>query len=210
MPLTVGFDLDMTLIDPRVGMVRVFEVLAAETGIPLDGERFVANLGPPLDTEFRRYGLAESRVEELVASFRALYPELVVPVTTALPGAADALDAVRDAGGRVIVVTAKHQANAELHLSALGWQVDHLVGGLWSAGKALALREYGAEVYVGDHVGDVAGAQAAGALSVTVATGACTPAELTSAGAAVVLSDLVGFRRWFKEWLEVGRRTSAG
>ena len=37
MSFTVGFDLDMTLIDPRAGIVEVFDVLATETGIPLDG-----------------------------------------------------------------------------------------------------------------------------------------------------------------------------
>ena len=48
MSFTVGFDLDMTLIDPRPGIVEVFDVLAAETGIPLDGRAFVTRLGPPL------------------------------------------------------------------------------------------------------------------------------------------------------------------
>jgi phosphoglycolate phosphatase len=197
----VGFDLDMTLIDARVGMVAAFDVLAAQTGLPLDGERFAANLGPPLETEFRRYGFSESTVEQLAASYRALYPAIVVPVTAALPGAEDALAAVREADGRVIVVTAKNQSNAELHLSALGWQVDHVTGGLWAAGKADALREHGAALYVGDHVGDVRGAQAAGALPVAVASGPCDPAELAAAGAAVVLPDLVGFRTWFRSWL---------
>ena len=54
---TVGFDLDMTLIDPRAGIVDVFDVLAAETGIPLDGRAFVTRLGPPLQQEFVRYDL---------------------------------------------------------------------------------------------------------------------------------------------------------
>ena len=33
MSFTVGFDLDMTLIDPRAGIIEVFDVLAVETGI---------------------------------------------------------------------------------------------------------------------------------------------------------------------------------
>ena len=58
---TVGFDLDMTLIDPRAGIIEVFDVLAAETGIPLDGRAFVTRLGPPLQHEFARYGLDQRR-----------------------------------------------------------------------------------------------------------------------------------------------------
>ncbi|MCP2259518.1 phosphoglycolate phosphatase [Streptoalloteichus tenebrarius] len=196
MPLTVGFDLDMTLIDPRPGMVRAFEVLAGETGIPLDGEAFAAHLGPPLESVFAGYGLDQPTIDALVARFREIYPEVVVPVTVALPGAAEALAAVRAAGGNTVVVTGKYALNAARHLGALGWEVDHLVGGLWSSGKGAALRQHGASVYVGDHVGDVRGAQAAGAVSVGVTTGPCTAEELAGAGADVVLADLTAFPDW--------------
>ena len=84
---TVGFDLDMTLIDPRAGIVEVFDVLAAETGIPLDGRAFVTRLGPPLRHEFERYGLDETTITELVERYRALTPELAIPRTVAMPGA---------------------------------------------------------------------------------------------------------------------------
>ena len=107
---TVGFDLDMTLIDPRAGIVEVFDVLAAESGIPLDGRAFVTRLGPPLQQEFVRYGLDEATIEQLIARYRALTPSLVVPRTVAMPGAAEAVRAVTDRGGRAVVVTAKYAA----------------------------------------------------------------------------------------------------
>src|SRR6478672_11557640 len=59
---TIGFDLDMTLIDPRAGIVDVFDVLAEETGIPLDGRAFITRLGPPLAQELLRYGLDEATI----------------------------------------------------------------------------------------------------------------------------------------------------
>src|SRR6195952_731883 len=88
---TVGFDLDMTLIDPRQGMVEVFDVLAAEFGVPLDGAGFVTRLGPPLSHELARYGLSEDCVREIIARYRAIYPAIAIPKTVALPGAIDAL-----------------------------------------------------------------------------------------------------------------------
>lgn len=201
MSFTIGFDLDMTLIDPRAGMVEVFDVLAAETGVPLDGPGFVTRLGPPLSREFARYDLPADVVEHLVVRYRQLYPAIVIPQTTALPGAERAVRSVAGRGGTAIVVTAKYGPTAQAHLDALGIRVDAVVGDLWSTGKAVALRELGAEVYVGDHLGDITGARAADALSVAVATGPISAADLTAAGADVVLDDLLGFPSWLDSYL---------
>jgi len=135
---------------------------------------------------------------ELVDQFRATYPEIVIPRTVALPGAAAALAAVRELGGRTLVVTAKHTPNAGRHLAALGWRVDHLAGDLWSTGKAEALRRFGAGVYVGDHETDMAGALAADAVPVGVTTGPCDAQRLRAAGAAVVLDSLTEFPDWLR------------
>ncbi len=201
MSFTVGFDLDMTLIDPRLGMIEVFDVLAEETGIPLDGRAFVTRLGPPLAQELSRYNLADSMVEHLVSRYRELTPTLVIPRTTALPGAADAVAAVTGRGGRAVVVTAKYAANARAHLDALGIEVSAVVGDLWSTAKAAALQILGAEVFVGDHIGDVAGARAADALAVAVATGPISAEDLRAAGADVVLPDLTSFPQWLESYL---------
>lgn len=197
---TIGFDLDMTLIDPRRGMVLAMNRLAEETGFALDGEYFANNLGPPLDRVLREFGTPEDRITELVTRFRATYPEIVIPATVAMPGATAALDAVRELGGRSLVVTAKHTPNAAKHLAALGWQAD-LVGDLWSTGKASALRAHRAGAYVGDHATDMAGALAAGAVPVGVTTGPCDAATLTAAGAQVVLDTLAAFPNWLRAHL---------
>jgi phosphoglycolate phosphatase len=198
---TVGFDLDMTLIDPRVGIVEAFDVLAAETGIPLDGRAFVTRLGPPLSHEFVRYGLDEETIADLVIRYRALTPRLVVPNTVALPGAPEAVRAVTDRGGRAVVVTTKYGPSAIAHLDHLGIEVSAVVGDLWSTAKAAALQEFGAEVFVGDHLGDITGARAADALAVGVATGPISAEDLLAAGADVVLPDLTRFPEWLESYL---------
>lgn len=199
MALTVGFDLDMTLIDPRPGMAAVMNAVGAESGHALDGEHFAANLGPPLDMIYRDFGVPEDEIPGLVARFRALYPEIVIPATVALPGAAQALATVKELGGTTVVVTGKYRANAALHLAALGWEVDHLFGELWSTGKAEALKLHQAAVYVGDHVGDVRGAKAAGAKAVGVVSGPCSRRELEAEGADVVLGSLTEFPAWLRD-----------
>ena len=188
----------MTLIDPRPGMVAAMNALGAESGLPLDGEHFAANLGPPLDDILRGFEAPEERIPALVDRFRALYPAMVVPITVALPGAAAALRAVRAAGGRTLVVTGKYGPNAQLHVDALGLEVDELVGELWSTQKAGALLAHGAQAYVGDHAGDIRGALAANAIPVGVTTGPCGREELLAEGAEVVFASLAEFPDWFE------------
>ena len=193
----VGFDLDMTLIDPRPGMVRAFEALTDEFGLRLDGEHFAANLGPPLQDVLRGYGFEPPLLDRLVTRFRELYPSIVIQLTDPMPGAVEALAAVRSADGRTLVVTGKYEPNAALHLKALGWKVDHLRGDVFAARKGDVLREQGASIYVGDHPADVIGAKAGGAVAVGVATGPVHAEGLAEAGADVVLADLTEFPAWF-------------
>ncbi|MFF3561894.1 HAD family hydrolase [Streptomyces sp. NPDC002574] len=196
MPITVGFDLDMTLIDSRPGIQAAFDRLSGETGVAIDSALAVTRLGPPLELELAHWFPAED-VPAVADRYRALYPEYAIGLTPALPGAREAVAAVRAGGGRVVVVTAKHEPNARLHLDHLGIAVDAVRGSLWAEAKAEALTEYGATVYVGDHVGDVMGARTAGALSVAVPTGPVGADELRAAGADVVLADLTEFPAWF-------------
>ncbi|MGW5078543.1 HAD family hydrolase [Micromonospora echinospora] len=193
-PLMVGFDLDMTLVDSRPGIAAAFRALTARTGVHVDGDLAVSRLGPPLRTELAHWFPAE-RVEEAVTVYRELYPAYAITPTVPMPGAEAALRAVQARGGRTMVVTAKIGRLAKLHLDHLGLPVDELAGDVFAEQKAVALREHGATLYVGDHVADMAAARAAGIPGVAAATGPCSAAELTEAGAYLVLDDLVEFPR---------------
>ncbi|MEV4713430.1 HAD hydrolase-like protein [Micromonospora sp. NPDC049374] len=190
--LTVGFDLDMTLVDSRPGIAATYRALTARTGVPVDADAAVSRLGPPLRTEIARWFPPE-QVEEAVTIYRELYPAYAITPTVPLPGAVAALAAVRDRGGRVLVVTSKIGRLARLHLDHLGLAVDELAGDLFAEEKATALRAHGATHYVGDHVADMVAAGAAGVPGIAVATGPCSAEELRVAGAAAVLADLTGF-----------------
>lgn len=199
-PFTVGFDLDMTLIDSRPGVHAVMTELSRETGVYIDADAVVSRLGPPLDDELVNWFPVE-RIAEVANRFRALYPDFAIRPTPAMPGAVEAFAAIRAAGGRVLVVTAKYAPNAALHLEHLGLVPDILVGWHWGPKKGEALLEHGATVYVGDHVADIHGARAADALAVSVATGPIGAEELRAAGADVVLPDLLGFPAWLAGYL---------
>ncbi|MFC6018548.1 HAD family hydrolase [Plantactinospora solaniradicis] len=188
----VGFDLDMTLIDSRPGIAAAMRALTEKTGVYVDADAVVSRLGPPLRTEIRRW-FPEDRVEEAVRTYRALYPEYAITTSLPLPGAMEAVAAVRARGLRVMVVTSKHGRLARLHLEHVGLKVDELAGDLFAAEKATALTAHGAGLYVGDHVADMVAARTAGVPGLGVTTGPCDADELRSAGADLVLADLTGF-----------------
>ena len=190
----------MTLIDSRPGIAAALDALSAETGVEIDSAAAVSRLGPPLDDELLLWFPAD-QVGEMADRFRALYPGLAVEPTTAMPGAREAVDAVHRHGGRVVVVTAKYEPNARLHLDHLGIAADEVVGWRYGPAKGEALREHGATVYVGDHLADIEGARVAGAVSVAVATGPISADELRTAGADVVLTDLRDFDGWLENHL---------
>ena len=187
----VGFDLDMTLIDSRPGIAATYRALTAQTGVHVDADLAVSRLGPPLRTELGHW-FPEEDVEDVVGTYRALYREHAIEPTVPMPGAVEALAAVREMGLRVVVVTSKLGRLAELHLAHLGMAADELAGDLFAEEKAAALAEHGVRWYVGDHVGDMVAARTAGVPGVGVATGPCSADDLRAAGAAYVLDDLTG------------------
>jgi len=205
---TVGFDLDLTLVDSRPGIGATLQALGAQTGVSIDVDLVVGRLGPPLEWELAHWNPPE-RVPEAADRYRALYPTHAITPSPALPGAAEAVAAVRAAGGRVIVVTAKKTEHARLHLDHLDLAVTEVHGWAWADGKAEVLRTTAALAFVGDHAADMAAARAAGALGVGVLTGPASASELARAGAGVVLDDLRGFPAWLAQ-IELGRRVSGG
>ncbi|WP_203338106.1 HAD family hydrolase [Nocardioides limicola] len=196
---SIGFDLDMTLIDTVPGFGAVLRALALELDVVLPVEELTSRLGPPLEMMLAPY-LPEGEVAAASDRFRALYPTHAITSVPLLPGAHAALAAVRSRGGRNVLVTGKYPANAQLHVDHLQLDVDVLEGWVWGIGKAEVLRREGVAAYVGDHVHDVEGALAAGVVSVSVLTGGCTRAELLDAGTDVVLDSLEEFPDWFSDF----------
>lgn len=189
----VGFDLDMTLVDSRQGIVDcMHHALAAHGGSATD-EQLWPLIGAPLLDNLGHF-LPPEKVEAAAATYRASYLIDAVPVTTALPGAHEILAAIRAAGGRSIVVSAKVEPAIHAVLDHVGLVADEVVGDLFAEAKATALREHGATVYVGDHAGDMRAARAAGALGIGVTTGPHDAATLAEAGADHVVADLAEAR----------------
>jgi pyridinium-3,5-biscarboxylic acid mononucleotide sulfurtransferase len=195
MDLAIGFDLDMTLVDSRDGIVATAAAALAEHGVGGAEDDLASGIGVPLEQLLGPHLPAEL-VGPAADRYRELYPALGVPSIRLLPGAAAAFEAVRSLGGQAVVVSAKRESVVRQVLDHVGLRPDVVVGDLFGADKGRALAEHRVGVYVGDHPGDLAGARAAAAVAVGVPTGPHDAAGLWSAGADVVLDSLEGFPDW--------------
>ena len=193
----VGFDLDMTLINSRPAILASFAEVARETGTAIDLDAVDRRLGIKLDDELA-FWLPAQEWAAAAEIYRRHYVGLAERMTTALPGAHEALAAVRAAGQRVVIITAKHPISVGPSLRAVGLSADELFTLVHGPEKAAVLRRLKAMAYVGDTPPDMAAAVQAGVRAVGVATGSFSGEDLAGAGADVVLDSLTGFPAWYR------------
>ena len=192
----VGFDLDLTLIDSQAAILAAWAEVARETGTRIDLDSVTRRLGIKLEDEAAFWFPAGQR-DEAAGIYRRHYVRLAPGLTTPLPGAAQALDAVRQAGERAIIITAKHPVSVGPSLIAAGLEPDGLYTHVYGPEKAAVLTRIGAAAYVGDAPADMAAAAEAGVHAVGVATGSFSAADLREAGAGIVLDSLREFPPWY-------------
>jgi phosphoglycolate phosphatase-like HAD superfamily hydrolase len=193
----VGFDLDMTLIDSRQGVLAAFKILAEETSTPIELEDVRARLGLKLEYELSHWFPA-SEIASAAAIFRRHYVELARSTTQAMPGAHQALAAVASEGAATVIITAKHEVSIKPCLEATGLRADQIVPSVHGPEKARALEMIGASVYLGDTPDDMMAARDAGVVGVGLPTGEFGPTALVGAGASVVLESLREFPSWYR------------
>lgn len=196
-PLTVGFDLDLTLVDSHERIINAYIRALGDLGVEVSSQDLAPHLGMPLVHTAAAIGAAVD-ADALVLRYRHHYDEPNAPRTLPMTGAVEALRCVRALGGRTIVVSAKytpavHTALAEAGLTDL---VDVVYGELFAQDKASALIAEGASIYVGDHPGDMAAARTAGAYAVGVTTGANDAEALLAGGADLAFANLDTFVAW--------------
>ena len=205
--LTIGFDLDLTLVDSHERILNAYIRALGDLGVEVSREELAPHMGMPLVNTAAAVGAAVD-ADALVLRYRHHYDEPNAPRTLPMPGALQALRAVRAAGGRAVVVSAKytpavHNALAEAGLTEL---VDVVYGELFAEDKASALVAESATIYVGDHPGDMSAARTAGAYAVGVTSGANDEAVLLAAGAHIAVPDLDTFVTWLPGHLVEGPR----
>ena len=109
----VGFDLDLTLIDSRPAIMAAWSAVSAELGVHIDLTEVDQRMGIKLEDEVT-YWFPAGDHELAADSYRRHYVQLAPQLTTLLPGATSAFDAVRQSGERAVVITAKHPVSVAM------------------------------------------------------------------------------------------------
>ncbi|MFD6156664.1 phosphonatase-like hydrolase [Nocardia sp. NPDC060256] len=197
-------------------VLRAFDAAATAAGIDAEGpereqaRKYVLDtMGQSKITVFRALLSDEDRAQEANLAFEAAYEALIDEVDiTPIPGAAEAITKLRDAGVKVALTTGFSRGTQDRLLHALDWKdIADLTLAPSDAGRGrpypdmvlTALLRLQADAVnrvavLGDTTSDIATGLAAGARIVAgTLTGAHDAAQLRAAGATHIVPSVVEF-----------------
>jgi phosphoglycolate phosphatase len=197
--MSLLFDLDGTLTDPRPGIVRCMKYALDRLHAPCPSDDVLASfIGPPLHGTFATLLETSDRalVEQALALYREQYADTGLFENQVYDGVARMLDAVPLMASAAFVATLKPRVYADRIVHHLGL-ARHFAGvyGPELEGRfddkaellaeLLAGEKIAAEnaVMIGDRAGDIIAARANGIRSIGVLWGYGARAELVEAGA---------------------------
>lgn len=112
----IVFDFDLTLADSRPGFDACHKYAAERMGLPIPtAEMAGRTIGTPLPLAYvELYGANEAgKADEYVKLYQARADDVMTELTSMLPGAAEALEALQDAGLRLAIVSQKLRYRVE-------------------------------------------------------------------------------------------------
>ncbi len=191
-------DLDGTLVDPAVGIMRAFRAgLSAVGSAEPDDLRWI--IGPPLRASFPQAGVASDAVEAALAAYRETYRAGAMFEVSPYGGIDTALTQLCAAGHRLIVATSKPHVFARpilervglatyfsaIHGSELDGRNDDksdLIAHIVDTERV----DPACALMIGDRKFDCIGARTNGIRTIGVSWGYGSAAELLAAGAVVL------------------------
>lgn len=192
-------DLDGTLIDPKPGLIGSIQYALGKLGLAVPvAEELLWMIGPPFRVSFPRLIGSADRTEEAIAHYRESYFNGAMYDAVVYDGIPAALEALRGAGARLFIATAKPHYYARPILERfdlarhfagifgpeLDGTRDHKHDLIAHIIASEGVRPHGA-LMIGDREHDVLAAARNGIRTVGVTWGYGSVAELETAGAAV-------------------------
>ena len=194
------FDLDGTITEPAVGITNGLIYALGHYGIKVDDITSLYKfIGPPLSETFKTFGFEGEENHAIVAKYREYYSTKGVLENDLMPGIADALKTLKNAGLKLYIATSKYEPFAVRILEHLNvaCYFDYIAGSDASAGRDtkadvinylfakqnITDNDLASTVMVGDRMYDIEGAKTVGIDSVGVLYGYGNQEEFEKAGA---------------------------
>ena len=193
---TILFDLDGTLTDSEPGIVNSVRYALRSFGMDAEPETLRSFIGPPLYDSFRG-----------TMGMSVYFRDKGIFENAPYPGVPEMLEALRAAGGRLIVATSKPEVFAKRIAEHFGFarSLDSVYGADMEGKRSskidvirYAIREQGitpsGAVMVGDRKYDIVGAHEAGLADIGVLYGYGSREELVEAGATRLAASVAELR----------------
>ncbi len=186
------FDLDGTLTDPALGVVRCMNyALTTFDYAPLADAEITQHIGPPLELTIARLTASEDKahIDAVAAAYRERYGELGFRENEVYAGVAEMLEALQSAGHSMGVCTSKLQINADrvIEAFALDGFFEFIHGSSHHSNKTEQLAELlqqgvidGDAIMIGDRAMDLIAAHSNGLRSAGVLWGYGSREELSA------------------------------
>jgi phosphoglycolate phosphatase len=196
---TIFFDLDGTLTDSKMGIIKSAQYALAKCGITVaDPEKLLPFVGPPLHDSFREfYGFDDEQVKQAVDYYRERFASVGIFENEVYPGIPELLSELKRLGKKLFIATSKATVFADQvadHFQ-LKQYLEAVVGSNWDGTRksktdviGYLVETYGLErsrdriVMVGDRKYDLLGAQANRIAAIGVTYGYGTAEELNQYG----------------------------
>ncbi|MGB0408517.1 MAG: HAD family hydrolase [Opitutales bacterium] len=210
LPKTVLWDLDGTMIDQTVPIIRCYAEVITAMGYPEPSAEVIRrSMGGPMASTMRLFVEAD-RMDEACSAFRQRFPALMFDGLVVLPGALELTAYFASHNIPQAIFTNKHGETARLVSERCGFAkaVSVCIGNSdteWAKPRAeltnfvLSAIDSSTDgaVLIGDSPTDVETAINAGIACYAVSTGAHSIAELNEAGATAAYSGLPELRANF-------------
>jgi phosphoglycolate phosphatase len=201
--MTILFDLDGTLTDPKIGITKSVQYALKSFGIDEPNLNALTKfIGPPLRDSFANfYGFSANEAELAVAKYREYFSDKGIFENEVYLGIPEMLKTLQNSGATLAVATSKPTVYARQILGhfTLDGCFSFVAGSELDGTRSVksevinyALNELGVTdkanaFMVGDREHDIIGANESGIMSVGVTYGYGTRTELQNAGATYIV-----------------------
>ena len=195
---TILFDLDGTLVDPKIAITKAAQYALSKFNIvENDLDKLEPFIGPPLAVSFQKYySFDGSKTKQAVELYREHFSKYGVVENTVYPGIVDLLGLLHNRGQKLVLATSKLTLFAEKILKHVGIYdyFTGISGGdfyqtqaskkeiIHSALSKLPTPRKQTAVMIGDREYDIIGAQQNGIDSIGVTYGYGSIEEIKKAG----------------------------